>query len=190
MLSMYLCGAIRDSAPDDVAWREELIDALEPYIDMGVLGILNPLGGKQRVNGVWQIQGQLSDGRHIVSQDYWCVDRSDIIVANLSALAQGYPNIGSLMELGRSTNHSQLRYIIIPKSYKGHDNGDMYRLHPFIARSATTIFESTDECITFLQQHVPVLAGINPKFNGVVIDAVYKVEPEAAAEPAIVCPSN
>lgn len=185
MLKMYLCGAIRDNELVDLEWREQLINTLTPYMDEGILSILNPCGGKSRVNGRWFIQQLPSDGRHLVSQDYWCVDRSDIIVANLTALERGYPCIGSLMELGRSTASEKLRYLVLPRGYKGHMNGDMFNLHPFLSRSATAVFHDVNDCIKFLADHVPVLAGVEPSFIGIKDEpnAVHQSGQEAEARP-------
>lgn len=165
-LKMYLAGSIRDKVKEDIEWRERLIDALTPYILHGMLCILNPLGGKHYdpVNKQWTMSGVESSAQHIWSQDSWCVDRTDLLVCNFLALGDKYPNIGTLVEFGRSTSKAMLRYVIIPKGYKGHENPEMYNLHPFIVHNAAHVFYSVDECIEFLIEHIPVLAGVAPRF--------------------------
>ena len=81
MITLYLAGAIRDDHPEDVHWREDLITRLTPI--QGV-SILNPVGNKtyDPSNGEWQVAGTPVTGHGIVTQDLWCVQRADIIVAN------------------------------------------------------------------------------------------------------------
>ena len=160
---IYLAGSIRDGYPRDEEWREEFILALRDYAC-----ILNPLGGKSfdEATGKWYVSGIETSANFIVDHDFWAVDISDIIVFNFLALADRYPNIGTLTEWGRSTGRSVIRYSILPERYSGHENSRMFGLHPFIAKCSAAIFHSTDDCLDFLRQHVMVLSGADPSFKG------------------------
>lgn len=167
-LCMYLAGAIRDNHPEDIEWREYISSKLYPFIGHDMLRILSPLGGKSfdEKTGKWTISGVPSHAYHIVSQDFWSVDRADIIVFNMLPMAEGYQSIGTLTEWGRSTATQKLRYVILPQGFKGHKNLDMYQgPHPFIERNATEIFQTVNECVEFLVRHMPVLAGVDPRFD-------------------------
>lgn len=168
MLTMYLAGAIRDGRSDDVNWREQMSNALFPLMQNNILRIISPLGGKvySEKDRMWTISGIQSSAHLIVSQDFWSVDRCDIGVFNMLSIAEKYPTIGTLMEYGRSTARSMLRYVIWPKGETGHTHSDrMYQVHPFIVNNATHVFESVEDCIVFLMQHIPVLAGVAPWFD-------------------------
>lgn len=169
MLTMYLAGAIRDNHPEDIEWREDIIRRLGWLIDANQLRIISPLGGKSfnKETGKWTMSGVPSHIQHIVSQDFWSVDKCDIIVFNFLALKDKYPNIGTLTEWGRSTSSAKLRYIIWPEGVNGHKNLDMYAgVHPFITHNMTEMFTSVEACGDFLERHIPVLAGVEPEFQG------------------------
>lgn len=163
---IYLAGAIRDNRPDDIEWRERVISALGDKATF-----LNPLGGKTYNSETreWTMSHKVpSTTKHIVPQDLWEVDRADIVIANLSALAEGYPNIGTLMEFGRATARGALIYTVLEANYAGHDNPKMYSLHPFLDWLSAASFTSVDDLIAFLHRHLDVLSGANPHFDGVI----------------------
>lgn len=162
--TIYLAGSIRDGHPEDIEWREKFIDGLR-----GLATFFNPLGGKKhdKEKGGWTVSGIPSSGSLIVKQDFWCVDRADIVVFNFTSLATSdYKSIGTLVEYGRSTKSGSLCYVIVPDKFTGHENGKMYGLHPFIKENATALFETPEECLTFLTAHLPVLSGLQPHYRG------------------------
>ena len=161
-LTVYLAGAIRDGKPEDIAWREAMIDDLRR-----VAVILNPLAGKHRdeASGLWTLSGRPSGSKVIVHQDFWAVDRADIIVFNLLPMAEGYLSIGTMAEWGRSTTRSVLRYVIAKPNFTGRQNAAMFKLHPFIAEYATDIFATADECRDFLRMHIGRLSGARPRYG-------------------------
>lgn len=165
-LTMYLAGAIRDGHPEDFQWREDFIFALRDH----PVQILNPLGGKthHKDTGLWTVSGIPSSAHFIVDHDFWAVDVSDIIVFNFLALADKYPNIGTLTEWGRSTARPILRYSIWPARFTGHENERMFGRHPFVDEMSAAVFPDSDSCLDFLRQHILVLAGDNPSFRGAV----------------------
>ena len=180
---MYLAGAIRDNHPEDVSWREDVIHALGDSVS-----VLNPLAGKtfNKSTGVWTMNGLTSSARTIVKQDFWCVDRADIVIANLLALAEGYPSIGTMCEFGRATGKKALIYAIVPEKYTGHENGAMYKLHPFIEENSTAIFHTVDDLISFLSGHITMLNMSHPGFAGVIDEPLPKTDFEKADAAGVV----
>lgn len=162
--TIYLAGAIRDEKPEDYLWREKVIDSLK-----GKAYFLNPLGGKtlDKQTGKWSMNGIEPGPKVIVKHDFWCVDKSDVVLFNFSALMEKYPNIGTLVEFGRATSTGALLYSVIDPDYTGHSNLGMFRMHPFIEQNSAATFESVDQMIEFLQGHLDVLSGKNPHYMGV-----------------------
>ena len=162
--SIYLAGSIRDDVTKDISWRELVISSLEGFN----VSILNPLGGKtyNPQTKEWLASGAVPTGRFIVKHDFWAVDHADIVIFNFAALAEGYPNIGTLIEFGRATSTKSLLYVIIPEAYKGHGNTKLFKLHPFIEENSALVFPDLATCIDFMQQHLHVLSGQLPRFKG------------------------
>lgn len=160
---IYLAGAIRDGRDEDIFWRERVINELEEQAIF-----LNPLGGK-RYNPVtknWTMSGFQAGAKVIVAHDLFCVKRSDIVLANLTALSEGYPNIGTLMEFGAAVGQGKLIYSIIEPGYEGHENPVLYKLHPFLSENSAMVFKSVEEGVAFLKRHLGVLSGAKPHFDG------------------------
>lgn len=160
---VYLAGAIRDNHPEDISWREYVISAIQHKSV-----ILNPLAGKSfnAADKQWTVSGVPSSASLIVKHDFWSVDRADVVIFNFTALAEQYPNIGTLVEFGRATANGALLYAVIDQDYKGHENTDMYDLHPFLAENCAVVFNSITDLVAFLSQHIEVLSGATPRFAG------------------------
>jgi len=148
---VYLAGSIRDGVPEDIAWRERAIKVL--------IGdnctILSPLAGKHynHETKMWTLYGKnISDGKYIVNADYWCVDRCDILLADLRSLAQGYASIGTMAEWGRSTARSILRLVTVEPKQAGANA--MFGLHPFIEQHAAKVFHEVDDMVDFAREHI------------------------------------
>ena len=164
MIHIYLAGAIRDNHPEDIEWREQAITVIQPH----PVVVLNPLGGRffDPISKLWTLKdGHQDDARMIVKQDFWAIDHSDLVIFNFNALAEGYPNIGTLVEFGRACGRSILIYSIVPKHYTGHENTAMYRLHPFLEQNSACLFHGLEECLNFLKYHIPVLTGCTPRYD-------------------------
>lgn len=161
-LRVYLAGAIRDEHPEDINWREDFIEKLK---DIAI--VFNPLAGKiyDPEKKKWSLWGHSSSGELIVPHDFWMVEHSDIIVFNFLALAEGYPNIGTLVEFGHATAGNSLIYSIVPKGYTGHENVSQYKLHPFLAKNSAMIFNGEDSCLNFLIKRIKSLNGENPSYG-------------------------
>ena len=160
-LRIYLAGAIRDGCPDDITWRETVVDRLG---NRAIL--LNPLAGKSYVPDAkrWHLYGRPVDARFVVAQDYWGVDRADLIVFNFLPLAAGYPSIGTLVEFGRASTRSVLRYVIVPSDYAGQKN-EIFDRHPFLDELAAARFDTVASCIDFLDDHLDALSGAAPRYR-------------------------
>jgi nucleoside 2-deoxyribosyltransferase len=121
MSKLYLAGAIRDDHPEDVKWRTDTAFALAEHYH-----ILNPLMGKSfhQTHG-WLMHDKVrATGDIFVHRDLAMIHKADVMLANLSALADGYPCIGTLMELGIAMERRLLTVVVGPYSVCN---------HPFIA---------------------------------------------------------
>lgn len=157
--TIYLAGAIRDDHPEDIAWRETFINAL--WSDAV---FLNPLGGKWRNReGVWLMSGRVASAPRIVAQDMYCVRKADIIIANFSSMADGYPSIGTVAEVGAASALNKMIYgVLKPGTSHGVENQKNFKLHPFITELCADVFDSELQALTFLKNHLSVLNGLNP----------------------------
>jgi nucleoside 2-deoxyribosyltransferase len=164
-ITIYLAGAIRDDHPEDIEWRELFIKHLK-----NIATIFNPLAGKvfDSEKKKWYLHGHFSTGEIIVPHDFWMVEHSDLIIFNFLSLAEGYPSIGTLVEFGHATAGNALLYCIIPKGYTGHDSTNQYKLHPFLAKNATMVFQGVDSCLEFLIKRVQSLNGNKPEYGDYV----------------------
>lgn len=172
-MNIYLAGAIRDGNESDIQWREKLVAVLgEQNPPFGApVTVLNPLAGDSFnvETRKWSGCGRASTAKAIYKRDLWYVRQADLIVANLTSLAEGYPSVGTLMELGVAVGMGRkMIALIVPKGYKGHENAGMYALHPFLAESAMEVFETPEELTDWLVQFINVATGLCPQYGGTV----------------------
>ncbi len=157
---LYVGGAIRDGVDADIVWRKEFWSRLSELYHL-----LDPTNGKRYVGHEhdldkrefgaeckeWRFMGRyVPDARTI-----WCQDRSNVKVCdvgiwNLNALQDGYPCIGSSVEIGWANAWDKLIYIIYSKPDK---------IHPFWLGGATRIFADYEEAIDYLTSYASVLSG-------------------------------
>jgi nucleoside 2-deoxyribosyltransferase len=176
MLKIYLAGAIRDDHPEDRDWREYIIDKVESKYALDVR-ILNPLGNKtfNPANREWKMGGIRAAAKDIVQQDLWSVRQADIIIANFTSLSQGYPSIGTVMEVGAASGIGGKLIYSILDSTGGHldkftnANPGVFKIHPFLEQVSASVFGSVDELWAFLSTHLGMLTGSNPRFAGVIV---------------------
>lgn len=168
---VYLAGSIRDDVADDIIWREMAVEAFRPYAV-----VLNPLAGKlyEPSTHKWTRHGVEFTGepfaRSIVKQDFWCVDKADILVCNFMSLAENYPTIGTLVEFGRATARGCLIYTIVSDAYTGHSKPATHTaLHPFLGQNSAVIFHDVRECITFVTNELKVFSGAAPDYGRLVL---------------------
>lgn len=163
-VSIYLAGSIRDGVAEDIQWREDIIDACQDY----TVVFFNPLGGKtyDPESRVWSGGGGIpSDAKFITKHDKWCVAHSDIVLFNFRGLSQGYPMIGSLVEFGMAVALDKLVYSIIDPDYTGHENTNMYKLHPFLNEFSAVVCPTVEAMIPALQSRIGVLSGNTPRYR-------------------------
>ena len=172
MVTIYLAGAIRDTHAEDIQWREFLISRIEHKHALNV-SILNPVGNKTYNPSTreWKMSGIHAGAKEIFAQDLWCVRRADIIIANFNSFKDGYPSIGTVMEVGAAAGiGGKLVYSILDKdSSFGVENTGNFKLHPFLEQSSSAIFPSVDALVDFLVPHLGMLVGTEPRFGGLTV---------------------
>lgn len=169
--AIYLAGAIRDNHPEDISWRERVINELGDKATW-----LNPLAGKtfDPESKLWTMSGILPVASVIVPHDFWMVEHSDAIIFNLKAMSEGYPNIGTLVEFGHATalHPRPLIYSVVDAEINNNPNSALKPqqkmfagLHPFLAVNSAIVFPTMDKLISFLVHHLPAIDGTNPHFE-------------------------
>jgi nucleoside 2-deoxyribosyltransferase len=144
----YLAGPIRGI--EDYAWRksfsEEYKDELVCLIPFDISLLAT---GKQ--------PGFRPGGYMAYRTDLDLVDRSDILVANLLPMADGYPATGTLFEIGYARAKGKLIFIVADAKRKE---------HPFLAFGADGLYPSFEELgEKFLHQYLGILRGGCPAFS-------------------------
>lgn len=160
--TIYLAGSIRDDHDEDVQWRESAITRFSDHAT-----ILNPLGGKLYTPGSgWTLAGEQLTGQQVVTQDLWCIRQASMVIGNLLSLGDGYPSIGTLMELGFATAQHCLIFVMVPKAYRGHGTPGTFKLHPFLEYTSGRQFHSVTDCLDYVERILPVLGGTNVHYGG------------------------
>ena len=151
-LNLYLGGSIRDKNEYDVWWRKEFWQGLGSKYN-----ILDPTSGRRcyRVtsNNYWAaMQETLQRDTNLMTEiDTFKIERANVGIWNLLAFNEGYPCIGSLVEIGIAWRSHKLVFVIS-------DNVRVYQ-HPFIARPAAGVFPNHKEAMQFLDEYAEVLSG-------------------------------
>lgn len=160
-VKVYLAGSIRDGVEEDIAWRERAIDALQSERCI----IFSPLAGKkyEPETKLWTLYGKsVPDSKYIVHADYWCVERSDLILFDFRSLATGYASIGTMSEWGRSTAYNILRLSTVAPNQKGANA--MFGLHPFLEQHSAKVFNDVDEMIGFAKANIQAVT-TSPRYG-------------------------
>ena len=146
-MTAYLAGAIR--GPEDYIWRKQFV---EEYQDELLFRIPSDL-----------VTSDMSKLRKFGSAAYMTyrtdldlIDRSDIIIANLLPMAEGYPSEGTMFEIGYSRAKGKLIFAVADAKRKE---------HPFIAFGIDGVYSSFEELSGFLHQYLGVLEGKCPVFS-------------------------
>jgi len=173
--TIYLAGAIRDDHPEDIEWRESFISSLDK-----MACILNPLGNKSYHSPTkqWRVADITTTSQHIVMQDLWCVDRADIVIANLLPMVEGYASIGTMMELGRASSQKAIIYAVLDDQYDSSPNPGVFKVHPFLEQIIAQSFPTLDEMLRFLVRHIPMLSGESPRFEREEVGSVHYYNPK------------
>jgi hypothetical protein len=158
---LYLGGAMRNGIAEDYEWRRKAWDVLEAFWQLR-----DPCWGKSyygkadvkdrtefaSVESEWRFCGLwVPSDAGLAKEDKADVYDCDAGVWNLSALADGYPCIGSVTEIAWADIWHKRIYVIYPKP-------DL--LHPFIKNSMSEAFATADEAIDWLSCTGRKLAGV------------------------------
>jgi hypothetical protein len=166
---IYLAGAIRPDHPEDAEWRLQWMSSL-----VGLAVVYNPMLGKEVTAGQWTLFGVPSDPALIVHHDLYMLDNADIVVFNLLAMGEDYPCMGSLIEFGRSTARSQIRYVVAPPNVVG---------HPFITQLTAHHFEDLGDALKFTRSMCSVLTATERAIKQVVQVAPQQDPPRIMVPP-------
>lgn len=146
MLKIYLAGAIR--GPEDYRWRQIVT---ERYA--GKATMLSPSDIGVDVNELRNFGGS---AYMTFRTDLHLIDTADCLIVNLSALDDGYPCIGTIMEVGYALKAG--KHILTYCSEKS-------RTHPFIAFSGAGVFTLWNDLFRYLDGLLVVHSGSSPIFN-------------------------
>jgi len=146
-MTVYLAGAIR--GPEDYVWRKQFV---EEYKDELLFRIPSDLATLD----VSKLRKFGPAAYMTYRTDLDLIDRSDIVVANLLPMADGYPSIGTLFEIGYSRAKGKLIFIVADAKRKE---------HPFLAFGADGLYPNFEELGEFLHQYLGVLRGGCPVFD-------------------------
>jgi hypothetical protein len=142
-MSIYLVGYIQGRVIDQcVAWRKRIRDHYDNWKETGnpyPLRWLDPCNGSEIYN--ISLDGLTSDmpPHAIVHKDYMCVEKSDLIIANMDTFGEERPLTGSICELAWAWDKHKPIIMIT--------NEDKYKKHPFLAYFASWIVPTVDELL-------------------------------------------
>lgn len=151
-LKCYLAGAIRTI--DDYKWRYEVTETFGAnLICFTPPDILSEKPNDHTLlTGADWFKQQAFRPKNFMTQrtDLFLIDQSDLIIANLSALAEGYPCIGTLVEMGYARGKNKFILAVAPPDIKR---------HPFIAFTADGAFNSMPELMEYLGHIINTTSG-------------------------------
>jgi nucleoside 2-deoxyribosyltransferase len=145
--SVYLCGPIRGE--HDYVWRKQFVNEYGSQMQFRIPSDIVTMDTTKLHKF-----GPASYMTYRTDLDL--IDRSDIVVANLLPMADGYPAIGSLFEIGYARAKGKLIFIVADEKRKE---------HPFLAFGADGLYPSFEGLAKFLHQYLDVLRGGCPVFS-------------------------
>lgn len=154
-MKAYLAGAIRSE--EDYKWRAELsalhgerLTALIPP------DILTDEKNDLKTGEEWFKTQRFRPGSYMTYKtDLKLIDEADLFIGNFLALAEGYPCIGSLVEMGYARGLGKHILIVAPPEYKR---------HPFISYTAAGAFDTIEELNSYLTHYLDTMEGKCPFF--------------------------
>jgi nucleoside 2-deoxyribosyltransferase len=146
-ITAYLAGAIR--GPEDYIWRKKFV---EEYQDEMLFRIPSDIVTVD----IAKLRKFGSAAYMTYRTDLDLIDRSDIVVANLLPMAEGYPSTGTMFEIGYSRAKGKLIFAVADVKTKE---------HPFIAFGIDGVYSSFEELGKFLHQYLGILKGECPMFD-------------------------
>jgi nucleoside 2-deoxyribosyltransferase len=154
-LLLYLAGPITGLGYSDALdWREDVRTRLAssaPHVEC-----IDPMRAKQHLADLQSIgphghAGGLLNSHAVVARDMWDVDRSDVILLNLTGARQ--ISIGSMVELGRASARGKFVIVVLPPEETG-EAPDAERNphdHLFVFELASTVAPSVDEALVVIE---------------------------------------
>ncbi len=145
--TVYLAGPIRGI--EDYIWRRQIV---KEYQDELVFHIPSDI-----------VTMDISKLRKFGPASYMTyrtdldlIDRSEMVIANLLPMADGYPAIGTLFELGYARAKGKLIFLVADGKRKE---------HPFLAFGVDGLYPNFEELGVFLHQYLNILKGNCPIFD-------------------------
>ena len=145
--TIYLCGPIRGA--HDYVWRKQFVEEYKDELTFRIPSDVVTMD-------VEKLRKFGPAAYMTYRTDLDLIDRSDMLVANLLPMAEGYPAIGSLFEIGYARAKGKLIFIVADNTRK---------CHPFLAFGADGLYPSFDELNVFFHKYLKVLEGGCPVFQ-------------------------
>ena len=161
MLTVYLAGPIsKCTLQQAIGWRKTVKQSLAHYFDSSEIQVLDPMRGKETelklrlehnpnsandkiISHNYLQKGVLSN-QNIFNRDLFDIDRSDILLVNLSDTSK--LSVGTLFEMGYAHAKGIKLFVVThPDSW--------LRQHPFIEQSSL-IFDDLQDCIEMVVSYV------------------------------------
>lgn len=151
-LSIYLAGPISKCTLDQaIGWRNQVKQSLAQYFDGSEIVIYDPLRGKEAelkkrfeynpsnnnnpvIGHNYNCPGILSNP-HIFTRDCFDIDRSDILLVNLSDTSK--LSVGTLFEIGYGYAKGKTIFVVMHQD-------SWLQEHPFIEQSSLLFFDLQD----------------------------------------------
>jgi nucleoside 2-deoxyribosyltransferase len=153
-LLVYLAGPITGLRYEDALdWRTEVRERLlssAPHVQC-----IDPMRAKKHLSGIEKIgphghAGALLSSHAVVARDLWDVDRSDVVLMNLSGAEE--VSIGSMVELGRASVRNKFVIVVLPAEEAdpelGHRNPHD---HLFVHELASMVVNGLDEALAVIE---------------------------------------
>lgn len=148
-MKFYLAGAIRGK--EDYRWRHIVT---EKYF--GRAKMLSPSDIGVNPDKLRNFGGS---AYMTFKTDLHLIDSADGVIVNLTSMDEGYPSIGTLIEVGYALRAG--KHILIHCSEK-------LRQHPFIAFGGAGVFTLWNGLFRYLDELLEVHEGTSPVFHDLV----------------------
>lgn len=145
-MKAYLAGAIRNE--DDYRWREDFAKKYEKRLTCIVPSDIG-------VDDFTKLRRFTPSALMTYKTDLALIDLSDLVVMNLNSLGEGYPSIGTLVELGYAVGRD-VPVLVVCNNKK--------KRHPFISFATVGAFDTFEELDGYLGKYLDVVEGKCPHF--------------------------
>lgn len=146
-MKAYLAGAIRSL--EDYRWRKNVAERYEGRLTCLVPSDIN-------VKKLENLRKFKPSALMTYRTDLALIDEADFIIVNLNSLAEGYPTIGTLIELGYTIGKGKPVLAVC---------GSEHKRHPFIAFGTMGAFDHFGDLYSYLDAYLEVTSGKCPMFK-------------------------